>query len=278
MKFQGTVSGEGYGYVYVMSYPGSDKVKIGHTLNPSTRAAQIGGTLAPETPTLEAYFWCAERREDVERKAHVIEKANRANGEWFKVSVTRALEVIQQAAHSVGVEIQLAYDRNEWEAQAAAKAGRKLAALPTLSDDDLWCEHAKYVGAFITRDMPAPTDYSRAVAQEYNHRLAVRQAAKQATQAEARERAAAWEAESVKAHAEAVAQLQTPRAVANRFMSLVQVGLGFLTALCLFGGIASLIEGGQDTFWGTLSIATVLQAVAWLDRDDKLQTAIKELA
>ena len=56
MKFQGTISGTGYGYVYIMSYPNSNKYKIGHAINPTTRARDIGGTLAPETPILEVYF------------------------------------------------------------------------------------------------------------------------------------------------------------------------------------------------------------------------------
>jgi hypothetical protein len=125
-EFQGTISGAGYGYVYVMSYPGSDKVKIGHSLNPTTRAADIGGTLAPETPVVEAYFWCSERREAVERMAHQIEAANRGNGEWFSISIGRAVEVIKSAAGQVGVSAQLVFDRNEWEAKAAAAAAAEV--------------------------------------------------------------------------------------------------------------------------------------------------------
>ena len=110
MRFQCTVSGAGYGFVYVMSYPRSEKVKIGHSLNPATRAASIGGTLAPETPVLEAYYWCSERREDVERKAHELEKENRHNGEWFKLSVERAMSVIEKAAKAANVEVQLVFE------------------------------------------------------------------------------------------------------------------------------------------------------------------------
>lgn len=110
MKFQCTVSGAGYGFVYIMSYPGSNKLKIGHSLNPSTRAAEIGGTLAPERPVLEAYYWCSERREDVERKAHEIEGRNRHNGEWFTLSAEDAMGVIVKAAKDVNVELQLIFD------------------------------------------------------------------------------------------------------------------------------------------------------------------------
>ena len=131
IKFQCTVSGSGYGFVYIMSYPGSDKLKIGHSLNPTTRATDIGGTLAPETPVLEAYYWCSERREDVERRAHEIEGENRHNGEWFAVSVEQAKTVIEKAAKSAKVEIQLIFEntpslnlkdmtkeeRREWLAQ-----------------------------------------------------------------------------------------------------------------------------------------------------------------
>ncbi len=110
MKFQCTVSGAGYGFVYIMSYPGSDKLKIGHSLNSTTHAADIGGTLAPETPVLEAYYWCSERREDVERKAHEIEGENRHNGEWFAISAESAMGVIGKAAKAVDVEIQLVFE------------------------------------------------------------------------------------------------------------------------------------------------------------------------
>ena len=115
LKFQGAVTGDGFGYVYVMSYPGSDKVKIGHSLSPSVRATDIGGTLAPETPEIEAYFWCSERRENVERAAHRIESSSRFNGEWFKISVSQAIRSIEQAACEVNVEIQLVYERDKPE-------------------------------------------------------------------------------------------------------------------------------------------------------------------
>ena len=113
MKFQCTVSGAGYGFVYIMSYPDSDKLKIGHSLNPTTRVADIGGTLAPETPVLEAYYWCSERREDVEKKAHEIERENRRNGEWFTISAERAMSVIEKAAKAIDVEIQLVFENSK---------------------------------------------------------------------------------------------------------------------------------------------------------------------
>lgn len=81
------VTGAGYGFVYVMSYPGSQMVKIGHSLDPTTRAMDIGGTLAPEEPVVEAYFWCTERRQDVERQAHRIRASVRQHGEWFQLDV-----------------------------------------------------------------------------------------------------------------------------------------------------------------------------------------------
>ncbi len=93
-----------------MSYPGSDKLKIGHSLYPTTRAADIGGTLAPEKPVLEAYYWCSERREDVERKAHEIGAKNRHNGEWFTICAEDAMRVIESAAKAVNVEIQLVFE------------------------------------------------------------------------------------------------------------------------------------------------------------------------
>jgi hypothetical protein len=126
MKFKGTISGDGYGYVYIMSYHNSKKYKIGHSLNPTTRASDMGGTLAPETPNLEAYFWCSERRSDVERQAHEILKKFRSNGEWFIVSMDDAVKAIKKAATDTSVEIQQVFmnkktgsfdtkeDRQEW--------------------------------------------------------------------------------------------------------------------------------------------------------------------
>jgi len=121
-KFSATVSGGGYGYVYVMSYPGSTKLKIGHSDDPENRAKDIGGTKAPETPVLEASFWCSERREVVERKAHKLAKHLRHNGEWFDLSVEQALGFIRTAAASVKVEVQLIFDRSETDKKAAAAA------------------------------------------------------------------------------------------------------------------------------------------------------------
>lgn len=74
IKLQAAVTGRKYGYVYVLSYPGSDKLKIGHSLDPFDRAEDIGGTKAPENPIVEAFFWCSERREDVERAAHKMQR------------------------------------------------------------------------------------------------------------------------------------------------------------------------------------------------------------
>ena len=127
MKFQCTVSGAGYGFVYVMSYPSSDKLKIGHSLNPTTRATDIGGTLAPDTPVLEAYYWCSERREAVERKAHEIERNNRHNGEWFSISADRAMSVIEEAAKAIDVEIQLVFENS-----------KRKPALKDMTKDERW--------------------------------------------------------------------------------------------------------------------------------------------
>ncbi len=121
ISFQATVSGRDFGYVYVLSYPGSDKIKIGHSLDPFDRAKDIGGTKAPENPIVEAFFWCSERREDVERAAHKLEHASRHNGEWFNVSVEKAMATIRNGAERVNVEVQLVYDRDEHDKKAAEK-------------------------------------------------------------------------------------------------------------------------------------------------------------
>jgi hypothetical protein len=110
LSFSCTVSGPGYGFVYVMSYPGSDKVKIGHTLDPDTRAGTIGGTLAPEDPVLQAYYWCSENREAVERQAHARAKEYRQKGEWFLISVKDAMNAIELAGVELKIELKLVFE------------------------------------------------------------------------------------------------------------------------------------------------------------------------
>ncbi len=129
VKFQATVSGRKFGYVYVLSYPGSDKLKIGHSLDPFDRAEDIGGTKAPDNPVVEAFFWCAERREDVERAAHKLEQGTRHNGEWFDISVAQAMATIRKASEQVNVEIQLVYDRDDCERRAAKELETERQAL-----------------------------------------------------------------------------------------------------------------------------------------------------
>ena len=108
--FTCTVSGPGYGFVYVMSYPGSDKVKIGHTLHPDMRAGNIGGTLAPEDPILEAYYWCSERREAIEAWVHAHFKKVRQNGEWFLISAKEATVGIDLAGIKLGITLKPVYE------------------------------------------------------------------------------------------------------------------------------------------------------------------------
>lgn len=112
-KFSAVVSGTGYGFVYVMSYPDSDKLKIGHSLQPDTRASNIGGTLAPEDPELEAYYWCSENREKVEKAAHSALAKHRSKGEWFSVSVPQAMQAIELAALSLKIELKLVFSQKE---------------------------------------------------------------------------------------------------------------------------------------------------------------------
>ena len=121
VKFNATVSGPDFGYVYVLSYPESNKLKIGHSLDPFNRAKDIGGTKAPENPLVEAFFWCSERREDVERAAHRLAHSSRYNGEWFDISIDHALDVVRDAAIKVGVEVQLVYDLSETEKKIKAQ-------------------------------------------------------------------------------------------------------------------------------------------------------------
>lgn len=208
--FQGTISGAGYGYVYVMSYPNSDKVKIGHSLNPTTRAADIGGTLAPETPTVEAYFWCAERREAVEREAHRIAADSRHNGEWFALSIGQAMTTIQQAASRVGVLAQLAFDRNLWEQKAAEELAARLAALATMSDDEftrVFNEHHRAMFEKGYRPNAPKTDYELAVEQEAKARTEKWKANVESRRKAERQQAA----EQAESAAEAIAKAQLVR-------------------------------------------------------------------
>ena len=116
-KHNSPITGRDYGYVYVMSYPESVKVKIGHSLNPTSRATDIGGTLAPENPKIEILFWCSERREDVEREAHRLQSGSRHNGEWFQISVTEAIKSIKAAAISVHVDAEVVFSRADYAAK-----------------------------------------------------------------------------------------------------------------------------------------------------------------
>ena len=109
-SFSCTVSGPGYGFVYVMSYPGSEKVKIGHTLDPDTRASTIGGTLAPEDPVLQAYYWCSENREAVERQAHAHLREHRQKGEWFLIGVKDAMNAIELAGVKLEIQLKLVFE------------------------------------------------------------------------------------------------------------------------------------------------------------------------
>ena len=110
-RFKCTVTGPDYGFVYLMTYPGSTKVKIGHSLDPITRATQIGGTLAPENPVPAAYYWCSERRHDVEKKAHELANSYRRNGEWFELATDEAMKIVIEAAKQCDIEIESVYKR-----------------------------------------------------------------------------------------------------------------------------------------------------------------------
>ena len=122
-RFNCIVSGPGYGFVYLMAYPGSSKTKIGHSLDPITRATQIGGTLAPENPVLAACFWCSERRQDVEKKTHELVSSFRHNGEWYEISVEKGISIVTTAADEIGVETNLIYKRKT--GRFATKAQRQ---------------------------------------------------------------------------------------------------------------------------------------------------------
>ena len=149
--FQGPISGAGYGFVYIMSYPGSDKVKIGHSLDPGTRTTQIGGTLAPEDPVLEVTYWCSKRRGDVEKTAHKLVADTRHNGEWFTLTVPCAMLTIVRAADIVGVEIQETFNRAEHDAGVEdlhEVERRRLMAIPL---PDLHAEFARAAKEFAVR-------------------------------------------------------------------------------------------------------------------------------
>ena len=90
------ITGPDYGFVYVMSYPNHDHLKIGHSLDPIGRANDIGGTKGPEKPIVVALFWCSQDRQKIERKAHSALQHKRGNGEWFDVDLATAIKTIEQ--------------------------------------------------------------------------------------------------------------------------------------------------------------------------------------
>ena len=119
LRHAANVTGSGAGYVYVLSYPGSDKVKIGHTNDMDRRARELGGgTIGPNDPIVEICIWCSEGREKVERLTHKHAHQHRHNGEWFAMTPSVALDAVRNAAQCLHVEHVIAFDRTEHEVQA----------------------------------------------------------------------------------------------------------------------------------------------------------------
>jgi len=131
-----------------MSYPGSDKVKIAHTLDPALHTAQSGAALAPEEPVMERTYWCSERCIAVEQAAHGQVAAQRHRGEWFQVSIAEADLAIVQAAGQLGVEIKKVFDREDQGPELAGQRQREQARLRALALPALQTElrgaHARF--------------------------------------------------------------------------------------------------------------------------------------
>jgi len=94
------------GFVYVLSYPGDPwRLKVGYASDPRARAKNIGGTLAPQAPKIEALYFVADEPQRVERAAHRRLRECRCNGEWFRCGLADARDAIERAAALLGVAL-----------------------------------------------------------------------------------------------------------------------------------------------------------------------------
>lgn len=92
------------GFVYAMSYPDDrHHIKIGFTNNPTQRVRDIGGTLAPKNPQIEALYFAPEAPQRIERAVHRRLGECRVNGEWFRVGAADAADAIERAAGAMGL-------------------------------------------------------------------------------------------------------------------------------------------------------------------------------
>jgi hypothetical protein len=82
------------GYVYLMHGDGTEWYKIGHSVNPVTRAAAIG-VKAPFEVNLLVSYWAEDRFTD-EAIWHRRFETKRVNGEWFALS-PEDVSLFQQA-------------------------------------------------------------------------------------------------------------------------------------------------------------------------------------
>lgn len=82
------------GYVYLMHGVGTEWYKIGHSVNPVTRAAAIG-VKAPFEIHLLASYWAEDRFND-ETIWHRRFESKRINGEWFALT-PEDVSLFQQA-------------------------------------------------------------------------------------------------------------------------------------------------------------------------------------
>lgn len=116
------MSSDKKGYVYILSNPSLDDIKVGFTERAvETRMKDLGGTALP-TPFNKEYEVLVHQPKEVEKTAHKILGKFRTNErrEFFGCEPIEAYDAIAQAIKSLGLEILyeenniVDYDSPEW--------------------------------------------------------------------------------------------------------------------------------------------------------------------
>lgn len=83
------------GRVYVMTFPMHDRIKVGISRQPASRAKQINGSVAFESE------WIESAAVTVEREVHRLLSQHRVHGEYFAVTIEQAAAAIAEALRAL---------------------------------------------------------------------------------------------------------------------------------------------------------------------------------
>ena len=109
--------------VYIIGEPGSDVLKIGISSDPARRLRDV----RISNPYDVKVLWerSVEHARRVERNVHLALVGVRIRGEWFRVSLAEAIEVIERTVTKEPVERM----RQEWQDAWQARLDRQVADL-----------------------------------------------------------------------------------------------------------------------------------------------------